>query len=380
MSGTVGSICMSSARLSEFPGRLAILLPGPYLSATLVTIHSFPPCSFLISHCSLLTGVVDYGMIMPAISVIMLAHNRPLLVRRAAASVLEQDFSGYELILIDNGSTDGTGEVCEEIVHGNRTALLIRRGDGGIGAGRNAGLDAAHGEYIAFVDDDDRAYPGMLSFLYELAESHRADISFCGADMETEGAGVVPQFSFDKLIVMTPENAVIELLERRLLNMATPTKLFKRHLFDNERFREDRRYDDISTTYKLFARANRIAGHGIPKYCFYRHGGNNSGFTDDDKKLLPAQLDEYFAVYRERTAWLTEKLPAISEYVHYSEWSFLLSMYRKIVSNNLVNCREQREYCDEYLRGAGGRHTVSPWIKPFEFDYLKLYHETSGKA
>jgi glycosyltransferase involved in cell wall biosynthesis len=299
-------------------------------------------------------------------------------VRRAVRSILEQDFDGYELILIDNGSTDGTNGVCKDIASENSAIRFIRREDSGIGAGRNAGLDAARGEYIAFIDDDDYAYPDMLSFLYKLAETHGADISFCGSDKEAADTGVKPQFSFDELLILTPEAAVIELLERRLLNLATPTKLFKKKLFEAERFREDRRYDDISTTYKLFASANRIAGHGIPKYCFYRHEGNNSGFTDNDKKLVPAQLEEYFTTYRERTAWLLEKLPAISEYVHYSEWSFLLSMYRKIVSNNLTNCEEQRRYCDAYLRGAGERHLGSPWIKPFEFDYLKLYYETGG--
>jgi glycosyltransferase involved in cell wall biosynthesis len=317
---------------------------------------------------------------MPRISVIILTHNRPRLVRRAVRSILDQDFDGYEVILVDNGSTDGTNQVCRDIASGNDAVRFIRREDSGIGAGRNVGLDAARGEYITFVDDDDYAYPGMLSFLYKLAETHGADISFCGSDRETADAGTEHQFSFDKLLVLTPEEAVVELLERRLLNMATPTKLFKKHLFNTERFREDRRYDDISTTYKLFAGAARIAGHGIPEYCFYRHGGNNSGFTDDDKKLLPAQLEEYFAVYRERTAWLTEKLPKITEYVHYSEWSFLLSMYRKIVSNKLSNCAGQRRYCGQYLRRAGERHLGSPWIKPFEFDYLKLYYETWGRG
>jgi hypothetical protein len=218
----------------------------------------------------------------------------------------------------------------------------------------------------------------MLSFLYSLAETHGADISFCGSDKELPGGIVQPQFLFDELLILKPEDAVIELLERRLLNLATPTKLFKKTLFKNERFREDRKYDDISTTYKLFAGASRIAARGIPKYCFNRHGGNNSGFTDNDKMLIPAQLEEYFTTYRERTAWLIERLPAISEYVHYSEWSFLLSMYRKIVTNNLTDCAEQRNYCDAYLREAGDRHIKSPWIKPFEFDYLKLYRETSG--
>jgi glycosyltransferase involved in cell wall biosynthesis len=314
---------------------------------------------------------------LPKISVIILTYNRPRFIRRAVDSVLRQDFTDFELILIDNGSTDDTVKVCKAIITENRAIRFIRREDSSIGAGRNAGLDAAQGVYIAFIDDDDYAYPDMLSFLYGLAETHGADISFCGSDKELQGGIVQPQFLFDELLILKPEDAVIELLERRLLNLATPTKLFKKNLFENERFIEDRKYDDISTTYKLFAGASRIAAHGIPKYCFNRHGGNNSGFTDNDKKLIPAQLEEYFTTYRERTAWLVKKLPAISEYVHYSEWSFLLSMYRKIVTNNLVNCAEQRNYCDAYLREAGNRYLKSPWIKPFEFDYLKLYHETS---
>ncbi|MDR3356495.1 MAG: glycosyltransferase [Spirochaetaceae bacterium] len=315
----------------------------------------------------------------PVISVIILTHNRPQFVRRAVRSIMEQEFGSYELILIDNGSTDGTGEVCKGIVAENDAIRFMRREDCRIGSGRNAGLDAARGEYVTFIDDDDYAYPGMLSFLHDLAETYGADISFCGADRETEDAGTEPHFSFDKLLLMPPEEAVIELLERKLLNMATPTKLFKKQLFKNERFREDRKYDDISTTYRLFASANKIVGHGIPKYCFYRHDGNHSSFTDNAKKLLSDQLDEYFTAYRERTVWLTEKLPSISDYIHYSEWSFLLSMYRKIVSNKLKNCEEQRKYCDAYLRWAGGRHLGSPWIKPFEFDYLKLYYETRGE-
>jgi glycosyltransferase involved in cell wall biosynthesis len=297
-------------------------------------------------------------------------------VERAVDSVLRQDFADYELILIDNGSTDGA-DVCRAIACENPAIRFIRREGGSIGAGRNTGLEAACGEYIAFIDDDDYAYHDMLSFLYNLAEAHEADISFCGSDKELPGGIVLPQFLFGGPLVFTPEEAVIELLERRLLNLATPTKLFKKSLFDKERFPVDRKYDDISTTYKLFALAKKVAAYGTPKYCFNRHGGNNSGFTDNDKDLAPTQLDEYFAAYRDRTAWLAEKLPSISEYVHYSEWSFLLSMYRKIVSNNLTACSAQRDYCASRLREAGERHLESPWIKPFEFDYLKLYYETA---
>jgi glycosyltransferase involved in cell wall biosynthesis len=315
----------------------------------------------------------------PEISVIILTFNRKQFLERALKSIFAQTFTDFELILIDNGSTDeGSRKECERLVTAYPAIRFIRRKDSNIGAGRNAGIDAARAPWIAFIDDDDVAYPEMLSFLYRLVVDHQADISFCGSDKGLPDERVVPQFVFDELKIMNCEESVIELLERKLLNLATPTKLFSAALFKGERFPEDKKYDDISATYKLFACAHRVAAQGVPLYCFSRHEGNNSGFTDNDKMLSPVQLEEYFTAYRERTEYLVKKLPAISDYVHYSEWSFLLSMYRKIRVHNLTNCAAQKAYCAAYLENAGDRHVQSPWIKPFEFDYLKLYYDTRG--
>jgi glycosyltransferase involved in cell wall biosynthesis len=310
----------------------------------------------------------------------MLTHNRPLSLPRAVRSVLSQTFADFEFILVDNGSSDKTQALCRQLVSENPGITLIRREGSNIGAGRNAGLDAARAPYAAFVDDDDYAYPDMLKFLYDLAAGHHADIAFCGSDKEVPGRGVVPQFVFGGPLVLTPEEAVIELLERRTLNLATPTKLFKTSIFRDLRFSETDKYDDISMTYKLFASAGVVAAHGAPHYCFVRHLGNNSGFTNSDKLLTPEQLEAYFAVYRERTAWLSAKLPAIRDYVNYSEWSFFLSMYRKIVVNGLTNCEKQRIYLEGYLEKAGGMYLASPWIKDFELEYMGLCNERIGKA
>jgi glycosyltransferase involved in cell wall biosynthesis len=307
----------------------------------------------------------------PEITVIILTYNRAQYVGRAVRSVQAQTFRDFELILIDNGSTDNgnTGAVCRELVREYPAIRFIRRENSTIGAGRNAGLDLARGRYIAFIDDDDYAYPDMLAFLYRLIIDHQADISFCGSDKEVEGK-VVPQFVFDDVLVLPPEEAVIELLERQKLNIATPTKLFRADLFKTLRFSETTKYDDISMTYKLFAAAGKIVAHGVPQYCFVRHGENNSAFTNKDTLITPEQLEAYFEVYRERTTWLLEKLPAIAGYINYSEWSFLLSMYRKIVVNKLKNCAAQKAYCEVYLREAGDRYVGSPWIKGFEREWI----------
>jgi glycosyltransferase involved in cell wall biosynthesis len=310
------------------------------------------------------------------ISVIILTRNRPQYLERSVRSIINQTFTDFELILINNGSDDNgsTAAVCEKLCAEFKNIRFISRENSNIGAGRNVGIDAAVGNYIAFADDDDYAYPTMLSFLYTLITDHQADISFCGSDKEVEGK-VTPQFAFDELLVMEPEKAIYELLERRLLNLATPTKLFKKELLNTLRFSETDKYDDISATYKFFASALKIAAQGIPQYCFVRHGGNNSGFTDDDTMLDPEQLEAYFAAYRERTVYLLEKLPRIAEYVRYSEWSFLLSMYRKIVVNNLANCVARREYIERYLEAASARYVNTLFIQPFELEYLSLFRE-----
>ncbi|MDR2098042.1 MAG: glycosyltransferase [Spirochaetaceae bacterium] len=315
----------------------------------------------------------------PEISVIMLAYNRPRYLPKAFDSVLAQTFKNYEIILVDNGSTDGeTSSLCVRLAENRPNVRLLQRTDSNIGAGRNHALDEARGRYITYVDDDDYAHPELLEFLHKLSIDYDADISLCGSYKQIEGEPPVPQFEFEKCFVMTPEEAIYEVLERKITNSALCPKLFKIELARRFRFPDGRKYDDITLAYKLFASANRVAACGKPLYTFLRHSGNNSGFTNNDKLLHARQLDEYFHAYRERTEWLCQKLPSISEYINYSEWSFLLSMYRKITVNNLTQCGKQRAYCASYLEKAGNRYLESPWIKDFEFDYLDLYRNTKN--
>ena len=195
------------------------------------------------------------------ISVIMLTYNREGLVSRAIESVLAQTYRDFEFIIVDNGSTDRSGQIADEYAARDSRVRVLHRERGNIGAGRNTGLDAARGEYIAFIDDDDWAEPDFLAFLYRLAEENRADVAVCGAADKI----------FDEKKIMTAEEALIELMWRKKYNMAFPTKLFRRELVEKLRFPEEGSYDDIALMYKLLAEAERVAYHGLPKYTFYRH-------------------------------------------------------------------------------------------------------------
>lgn len=310
----------------------------------------------------------------PAISVIMLTYNREGFVGRAVESVLGQSFQDFEMIVVDNGSTDGSAEVCAGFARTDSRLRVIQKEKGNIGSGRNAGLQLAKGEYVAFIDDDDYCMPEFLAFLHGLATTHGADISVCGSYQENEGV-LSPNgnYVYDQLYILNAGQAVEKYLWRQLYNCAMPTKLVKRKLFDEIRFPEQGSYDDITTAYKYFANAGKVVAQGLPHYVFRRHDQNNSGAATKHHLLNPAQLQEYLQAFRDRTAYIGGILPELSALARYSEWSYMLSMIEKISRFQLKNCDEPlaemraqvKANLDEFLNGGFILDFERDWIREF---------------
>lgn len=309
---------------------------------------------------------------MVKVSVIMLTYNREALVGRAIESVLAQTMKEFEYIIVDNGSTDKSGKIAEKYAKKDARIRVLHIPKSNIGTGRNAGLDAARGEYVTFLDDDDTAEPDMLEFLYRLAKEAEADISVCGSTKEVDGV-FLPNCVFEEKLVLTPEEAVVMLLKRKKIKTGMPAKLVKRKLFEELRFPEEGRYEDIRTTYKYFAKANCVVAQGSPKYRVLRHAGNNSAFTTDDMLLTPEQLDEYFDAFRERTEYLSARLPKIADYARYSEWSYMISMCNKISKNKLASCQKQLEFVKKELTAHYEEFYESPYIEEFEREFMRKY-------
>lgn len=301
------------------------------------------------------------------ISVIMLTYNREELVGRAIKSILAQTYRDFEFIIVDNGSTDRSGAIADQYAVRDARIRVIRRERGNIGAGRNTGLDAVRGEYIAFIDDDDWAEPDFLEFLHALIVENGADVAICGAADKI----------FDEKKVMTAEEALIELMWRKRYNMAFPTKLFRRELMDELRFPEEGEYDDIALMYRLLAEGEKVAYHGLPKYTFYRHPGNNSAWTTNHRLLTPATLDEYLGAYRTRTKWLCERFPGSADTWRYFEWSFMISMVEKIQRLNLLKCKDRlvalkcelKEHQSEFLHNKNCLDFEKRWMEVYINEY-----------
>lgn len=277
----------------------------------------------------------------PEISIVMLTYNRKEFLARAIESVLAQKNCDFEFIIVNNGSTDGSLNLCESYAGADRRIRLINKEKGNIGSGRNAGIDAATGRFLSFVDDDDYMTDDMFAYLYDNALSADADISICGCYSDF-GDRLETYYIFEETHILNQYQGVEELLKRQIYNSANPCKLFKRNLFDDVRYPETGRYDDIHTIYKVFANAKKTVVTGIPKYFFRKHELNNSSFIVTNQ-LTPDNLQEYMMAFRDRTAHLSVKIPEIVPMARYSEWSYMISMVDRIDQNALASCDAIRQ-------------------------------------
>ncbi|KYZ76492.1 glycosyltransferase [Anaerosporomusa subterranea] len=306
------------------------------------------------------------------ISVIMLTYNRENLVGRAIESILNQTFRDFEFIMVDNGSTDRSGAIADEYAAKDSRIRVLHCRCGNIGSGRNAGLDAAQGDYIAFVDDDDTCEPDFLEFLYKLAVENNAAVSICGTLSNSSDQRASTDI-VEQMTVMNTQQAIITLMWRKLYNTGFPTKLIDSSLFRNIRFAETGKYDDISLMYKVLAGAKTVAYHGMPKYHVYRHAGNNSSVTTKDNLITAEYLDAYRKAYRERTHWLGARFPNQSDYWWYFYWSFQISMVNKIVTNKIKNCEIHLAEIRSELAENRSRFLNSSHILDFEKKWMEIY-------
>lgn len=310
--------------------------------------------------------------IKPKISILMTTYNRKDFLRFSIESILSQTYTDFELIIVNNGSTDDTDKVCREYEKKDQRVKLINiKENRGASIGRNKALDEAVGEYITFVDDDDYCEPKMIEFLWGLVNKYNADIAICGSWNVTNGVKT-PYYIYDDELILDRKKGIEELLKREKYNVAPPTKLFKRRLFQNIRFPSGVLVDDIHVIYKVFANAEKTVAQGIPLYNFRKHESNMTSFIQTNK-LTPELLNEYLAMYRERTEYLSKKVPEITERAKYSEWSYMISMCDKITKYKCSDCIDIYRFMINCIKKNYEEVVNSEFLTEHEREILKSH-------
>lgn len=240
---------------------------------------------------------------MPLISIVVPVYNVEQYLERCLRSLQAQTFNDWEVIVVDDGSTDGSSAICKGFCGGDPRFKYIRKANGGLSSARNAALDVAQGDYIGFVDSDDWVEPDMFEKLREAAVATDADIVISGWVDEREeeggdGASSVRR-SFDPA-VFSPHDALWLLLQDKDIKSYVWNKLFRREVVGAVRFDEGRIFEDTLTTYKLFLRSRKIVRIGD---CLYHYLVRKSGISNNHRimtrfQAYRASLERYCDVAR----------------------------------------------------------------------------------
>lgn len=218
------------------------------------------------------------------LSVIVPVYNVESYLVRCVDSILAQTYENLEVILVDDGSKDGSGAICDDFAAKDARVKVIHKANGGLSSARNVGLDAAAGEYITFVDSDDWIEPDMYEQMLGLMERH-------GVKLVCAGRYDVDSKDGQKVVGLCPvkeEKISGQELARRIflwdnIDSAAVDKVYHRSLFHGMRFPYGVVCEDVATTYRIALRAEQVAMCPVPMYNYYHRPGSITTASVSDK-------------------------------------------------------------------------------------------------
>ena len=195
------------------------------------------------------------------ISVVVPVYKVEVYLDKCIQSVLNQTFRNFELILVDDGSPDRCGEICDQWAEKDHRIRVIHKSNGGLSDARNAGISQAKGEWLSFVDSDDWIAEDMLETLYRLAIDHDAEISCSNFSRVVDDGKMERQTNYVQPGVLTPEEYWEQLFSAKdwaYYNVVW-NKLYRRELFETVQFPYGKINEDIYVMYDLISACKRVA-------------------------------------------------------------------------------------------------------------------------
>ena len=211
----------------------------------------------------------------PLISVIVPVYNVEKLLPKCVDSILAQTHDNLEIILVDDGTPDRGGMICDEYAARDPRVRVIHKENGGLSSARNAGLDIARGEYIGFVDSDDWIEPEMYGTMLSLAKKHDVKLVCAGRYDVSERTGEKKKgLCPDREEVVSGEELAGRIFLWQGLDSAAWDKLYHRSLWQSRRYPHGRINEDIPVTYRIALEAGRVALCPEPFYNYFHRAGS----------------------------------------------------------------------------------------------------------
>lgn len=313
---------------------------------------------------------------MPKISVIVPVYKVEKYLSRCIDSILAQTFKDFELILIDDGSPDGSGKICDEYAESDSRIIVIHQENSGVSAARNAGLKIAQGEYITFIDSDDWVDSDYLSFLYQLAVDNNADIACCtllGIDENEDNFEIIKltdNFNEEKNISLSNGNFEIG----KWYSFAAPfCKLIKKVIIDDNKLQFDKSLtigEDLVFYLQLMHFAKHVIASAKPKYHYFQR--NDSAMHSMSFDNMYSDIRAWYIVCK----MLSSKWSCFSAFTGAYIWK--LNNFINFISKNDIKLTKEKIILlqNAFRLTRKHRHSLAKGVK-FELLYFLLEYNIS---
>ena len=194
----------------------------------------------------------------PQLSIIVPVYNVRDYLDKCILSILSQTFNDFELILVDDGSTDGSGEICDRYAETDKRVRTYHQKNLGQAVARNFAISIARGEYLGFVDSDDWIEPEMYEKLLVSSFTENADVVICRLQTVTEDGTITKIIGYDASLVMNRIHATAEILRDEMMPSFPVNKIYRKSIFEGLEFPPDRYFEDTATIYKAVYNASKI--------------------------------------------------------------------------------------------------------------------------
>lgn len=297
----------------------------------------------------------------PLVSVIVPVYNVEACLPKCVDSILKQSYQNLEILLVDDGSPDNCGSICDRYAGMDTRIRVIHKENGGLSSARNTGLAVATGECIGFVDSDDWIEPDMYARMVSLLEAYDAQMVCAGRyDVdETTGAktvGLCPA----KEECITGEELAGRIFLWAGCDSSACDKLYRRELLQGFRYPEGKVCEDVPVTYRLALKAQRAVLCDKPLYnYFHRTGSISKGFVISEKTF------HYSRHTAEIYPYIQENYPAIAPQARYLR---VHSLYHILLLLSQSDPETRRKFSQEYshARWELAKHLpfffTCPWL------------------
>ena len=276
---------------------------------------------------------------LPLVSIIIAMYKGEKYIKECIESVINQDYSELEIILIDDGSPDKCGEIADKYAQKDKRIIAVHQKNMGVSASRNKGIDLSNGEYICIIDQDDVISTNYISYFYNLVVENNAEIALTPTADKFFG-NIKEDTRDDKVVVWSGQRTAIEMLYHKII-IAPWNKIIKKSLLDENNVRFNPDFfggEGFAFSVQAYQYANRIA-IGQKKVYHYRVGDPESGAS----KFRLSSVESSINAQQYIKDTLVHPTPEIMKAWRFSNWHTHCDCL-----NMMIGCNVQKEYSSMY--------------------------------